>query len=116
MRAAEDFEAILGRLEQAVAEARSLAGTLALAPVELPPAWPELLERAGRAIAGADVPALNAVRADLDAFAGELDPTALPDGAWPVYGALLVNLRNTLEALGAVAGEQPVRVAARAFD
>jgi uncharacterized membrane protein YccC len=115
MRAAEDFEAILGRLAQAVAEMRSLASTVRRAPRELPPEWPELLQRAGGAIVRADVPALDAVRADLDAFARELDPAALPDDTWPVYGALLTNLRNTLEALGAVAGAQPVRVPAPTF-
>jgi uncharacterized membrane protein YccC len=118
MRAAERFPAILGRLEQAVAETRSMASTVELARADwdagFRDAWLDLLERAGAAIGRADVEALSAVRADLDAFAGELDPAEL-DAFWPVAGALVVNLRNTLEALGAVAGEQPVRVSSPAM-
>jgi uncharacterized membrane protein YccC len=120
MRAAEDFDGILRRLEQAIAETRSIVSTIALARV--PPAdweprfrgpWLELLERAGTAISAADAGALEAVGADLDAFAGELDVGALPDRFWPVSGALLVNLRNIVEALGAVADAQPVEVPSR---
>jgi hypothetical protein len=36
-------------------------------------------------------------------------------GFWPVSGALLVNLRNILEALGPVADAQPVEVPAPAL-
>jgi hypothetical protein len=50
------------------------------------------------------------VHADLEAFAGKLAVDALPDRFWPVSGALLVNLRNILEALGAVAEAQPLDV------
>jgi hypothetical protein len=31
---------------------------------------------------------------------------------WPVYGALIINLRNVLDALDPVAEAQPVRVPA----
>jgi hypothetical protein len=114
MRAAEDFGAILQRLQQAVAETRSMARTIGLAPRDWDPAfrepWLDLLERAGAAVSAADPGALAAVHADLDAFAGELDTGALPARSWPVYGALLVNLRNIVEALGAVADAQPVAV------
>ena len=52
------------------------------------------------------------VRGDLEGLghelAGELHGRR---GAWPVYGALLVNVRNILEAMGAVADAQPVRPA-----
>ena len=40
--------------------------------------------------------AIDALRADLDAFAGELALDELPERFWPVAGALLVNLRNVL--------------------
>lgn len=110
MRDAERFDAILDRLEQAVAETRSLVGTIRLAP-ELDPDfvadWVTLLERAGAAVRGADPDAVVAVRADLEAFARELDP---PGAAWPVYGALIVNLRNIVAALDRVAEAQPVEV------
>ena len=117
MRAADDFGDVLGRLEQVVAETRSMARTVALA--RIPPAawdttfrtpWLDLVERTGAAVGGADTGALRAIHAELDAFADALDVDALPDPFWPIAGALLVNLRNIVEALGAVAGAQPVRV------
>jgi uncharacterized membrane protein YgaE (UPF0421/DUF939 family) len=114
MRAAQDLEPVLTRLEQAVAETRSLALTIKLAHVDWDPAfrdtWVELLERAGAAVAGEDRDAVRAVHADVRAFAAGLEPGALPGTVWPVAGALMVNLRNMLEALAAVAGEQPVEV------
>jgi cell shape-determining protein MreD len=122
MRAAEDFEPILARVEQAVAEARSMARTIRLA--RIPPEhwhpsfrgpWLDLLARAGRAISGADKTAVEAVGADLEAFAGALDVDELPRGFWPVGGALLVNLRNIVDALGAVADRQPLEVPAPAL-
>jgi uncharacterized membrane protein YccC len=110
MRDAERFDAILERLEQAVAETRSLAGTIRLAP-ELDQgfvaAWAEQLRRAGEAVRGADTGAVAAVRADLAGFARDHEPTG---DAWPVYGALIVNLRNIVAALDRVAEEQPVEV------
>ncbi|HKG35950.1 MAG TPA: hypothetical protein VKA89_05880, partial [Solirubrobacterales bacterium] len=69
-----------------------------------------LLRRAGAAVSGADVKAIEAVRRDLDAFAGALAVDELPDRFWPVSGALIVNLRNILEALDVVAEAQPVEV------
>jgi uncharacterized membrane protein YccC len=122
MRAAADFEEILHRLEQANAETRSMARTIHLAdmpPAAWPPAfrgpWLELLGRAGRAVTDADRGAIDAVRADLDAFAGELALEELPDRFWPVAGALLVNLRNVLASLDVVADAQPVQVRAPAL-
>jgi uncharacterized membrane protein YccC len=114
MRAADDFAAILRRLEQAVAETRSMARTIGLGPrswdrsFQAP--WLDLLERTGAAVSTADPDTLTAIHADLDAFAGDLDLDALPDRFWPVSGALIVNLRNIVEALGSVAGAQPVAV------
>jgi uncharacterized membrane protein YccC len=114
MRAAEDFGAIVRRLEQSVADTRSMARTIGLAPRRWDPAfrepWLDLLERSGAAVGAADADALTAIHADLDAFAGDLDLEALPERFWPICGALLVNLRNIVEALGAVADAQPVRV------
>jgi uncharacterized membrane protein YgaE (UPF0421/DUF939 family) len=117
MRRAQGFDDILGRLEQAVAETRSMARTIRLAhvaPADWDPAfrgpWLHLLRRAGAAISGADVDAVRAVHADLERFAAELAVAELPDRFWPVSGALLVNLRNILEALGAVAEAQPLEV------
>lgn len=122
MRRAAGFDAILDRIEHAVAETRSMASTIRLAqvrPEDWPPdfraPWLELLQRAGNAVSVADREAIEATRADLDAFAGELAVHELPEGFWPVSGALLVNLRNILEALGPVADAQPVEVPAPAL-
>jgi uncharacterized membrane protein YccC len=106
MRAAADLEGILGRLEQAVAETRSMATTIGLAhpPAEPWGRWLDLLDATGAAVADADVDAFRAIRAELDELAD--------DRFRPVAGALLVNLRNILEALDVVADAQPVEVPA----
>jgi len=119
MRATEDFAAVLQRIEHAVAETRSMARTIGLsriAPAEWDPAfrsrWLALLGRTGAAVSAADARTLDDVHRALDDLAGDLDVDALPDRFWPVCGALLVNLRNIVEALGAVAEAQPVSVPA----
>jgi uncharacterized membrane protein YgaE (UPF0421/DUF939 family) len=119
MRAAERLDVILTRLEHAVGETRSMVRTIELARVA-PEQWDErfrgrwldLLARSGAAIASADTGAVAAVRRELDAFAGELPAEELEERLWPLAGALLVNLRNILEALDVVADAQPVRVPA----
>jgi uncharacterized membrane protein YccC len=117
MRAAQSFGTLLERLGQAVAETRSLARTIGLthvAPLQWHPSfrepWLQLVDRAGRSIAAAEVEAVRRVRSDLEAFAGGLALEQLPDGFWPVAGALLVNLRNILEALDEVAERRPLEV------
>jgi hypothetical protein len=94
-----------------------MARTIHLAdmpPAAWPPAfrapWLVLLGRAGRAVTDADRGAIDALRADLDAFAGELALDELPERFWPVAGALLVNLRNVLASLDVVADAQPVQI------
>jgi len=120
MRAAETFGAILTRLQQAIAEIRSMALTLNLTHDALHDwdssirhAWVDLLGRAGVAVRDADTIAIKAVRADLDTIATDPGIRDLPDDVWPIVGALLVNLRNILEALDTVADAQPIRVPAR---
>ena len=117
MRAAQGFDDILGRLGQGVAETRSLARTIGHGRVpteEWDPGfrepWRELLSRAGAAITAADAAAVTAVRADLSAYTSRLAVGQLREGFWPVAGAVLVNLRNILDALDVVAGARPVTV------
>ena len=113
MRATDDFAGVLHRLGQAVAETRSMVRTVALAhvgPAGWDPAfrdrWLELLRETGEGVRSADAERLSATRGELDELA-RLDP----DGEqWPVYGALIVNLRNILESLDVVATAQPVQV------
>lgn len=117
MRAAEGFDDILGRLGQAVAETRSMARTIGHARMPTDDwdsgfrkRWRELVDRAGRAISAADGEAVALVRADLSAYTDELAVGHLREGFWPVAGAVLVNLRNILDALDVVADAQPVEV------
>ena len=77
--------------------------------------WLELLHSAGTAIGAADVQGVETARKELGAFAAELPVDELPEGSWPVYGALLVNLRNILAAVDVVVGAQPVAVPAPAL-
>ena len=117
MRAAQGFDDLLGRLGQAVAETRSMARTIGHAGTptggwdpDFRERWRELLNRAGGAISTGDVDAVATVRADLTAYADELAIGHLREGFWPVAGAVLVNLRNILDALDVVADAQPVEV------
>jgi hypothetical protein len=72
--------------------------------------WLDLLERTGAAVAAADASAMTQVRADLEGLSAELATGDLPGFSWPVYGALIVNLRKIVEALDDVAEAQPVEV------
>jgi uncharacterized membrane protein YccC len=104
MRAAADFEELLGRLEQAVAETRSMVTTLATTRPDPEGPWLRLLRAAGGALAAGDAAALGAIRDELAELAGHR--------FYPVDGALLVNLRNLVDALDVVADAQPVEVPA----
>jgi uncharacterized membrane protein YgaE (UPF0421/DUF939 family) len=117
MRAAHGFEAILSRLDQAVAETRSMARTVQLssvAPDRWDPRfrsrWLKLLERSGAAVTASDLAGIQSARAGLGELARELVVRELEGDLWPVYGALTVNLRNIDDALDAVAKVQPVEV------
>src|SRR5829696_1143076 len=116
IRAADDFGTLLTRLEQATAETRSMARTFGGSTGGVPtwdPAfretWIGLLERTGRAIMAADVEAVETVRADVEAAARSLSGSAGSSLLHPEHGAQLVNLRNIADAMGDVAGAQPVR-------
>ena len=122
MEAAELFEALLApdrAGERRDAQHGAHDPPRGHAAASWPPAfrapWLELLGRAGRAVSDADRGAIDALRADLDAFAGELALEELPERFWPVAGALLVNLRNVLASLDVVADAQPVQVPAPAL-
>jgi uncharacterized membrane protein YgaE (UPF0421/DUF939 family) len=122
MHAAEGFVPIVNRLAQAVAETRSMARTIRFAQV--PPEewddafrepWLDLLQRSGAAVAEADIEEVKAVRAELRELANRLAVDEMHDDLWPVYGALLINLRNVLDALDEVVEAQPVHVASPAL-
>jgi uncharacterized membrane protein YccC len=122
MQAAEDFVPIVNRLAQAVAETRSMARTIRMAHVApedwdhaFREPWLDLLHRSGTAVADADTSGVRAARTELSALADRLVVEQLHDDLWPVYGALLINLRNVLDALDAVAEAQPVQVPSPTF-
>jgi uncharacterized membrane protein YccC len=116
VRASHGLATLLARLEQAIADTRSMAGTIGRARcgADLDPrfreAWVALLARTGEAVLAADAAAIQKVRADLEAGA----PAMMGEGGdlapRPVHGALVVNLRNILDAMDAVAEAQPVSV------
>jgi hypothetical protein len=89
-----------------VAEIRSMITTIALSQGELERSgpWLGLLQATGEAVSRSDAEALRAIAAELDELAD--------DSFRPVAGALLVNLRNILQALDVVADAQPVEVPA----
>ncbi|HEX5860796.1 MAG TPA: aromatic acid exporter family protein [Nocardioides sp.] len=115
VRHPEVWIVLLRHMEQAVADTRSIARTLERF-LEQQREWDpgfrdgyvDAVRRGGRAIDAADVDAIREVRADLDhvvARLGEVDP--VPE-LWPVYGGLIVNLVNILEAMEEVAAANPL--------
>jgi hypothetical protein len=122
MRDAESFGAILGHLAQAVAEIRSMARTIGLAqrppalwPADFRDPWRELVGRAGIAVRADDAAAVGEVRSRLERLADELDLALLPNGFWPISGALIANLRNILQALDGRRRDPGADLVARAF-
>jgi hypothetical protein len=123
MRAAEELTQVINRLAQALAETRSMARTIRvarLAPEEWNPAfrepWLELLQGAGAAVEEADADGLRRARVGVTELSDRLVDEQLHGGQWPMFGALLVNLRNVLDALDVVAEAQPVRVPAPSLE
>lgn len=105
----------LRRREQAIAEVRSMARTLGSAvPSEAPWAdpfarvWPGLLVDAGQAVADADAAGVLDVRRRLEELVAEIGEAGTSE-RWPVHGALIINLRNLLDALDTVVAAMPRR-------
>lgn len=106
---------LLQRMEQAIAETRSMARTLGgrvPRPEEWAPhfreAWSGLLHDAGRAVSDADPDEIRAVRAGLEQLVDDLSAADRLSGQWPVHGALVINLRNILDAMEEVAAVNPL--------
>jgi uncharacterized membrane protein YccC len=115
--ASGEFVELLERLEQAVADTRSMAATIGRAGGDWDPrfreAWLGLLARAGAAVIAADAQDITEVQADLESTASTFFASGRDRAPRPAHGALIVNLRNILAAMDAVADAQPVRVRAR---
>ena len=101
---------LLVRLEQGVAESRSLARTLALAEdgvgEEFGRRWIRLLRETGESIVDADPERLEGVRDGLQELAD--DGASTDPEHWPVEGALLINLRNIADAFALVTRANPL--------
>lgn len=127
VRHPREWHALLHRMEQSIAEIRSMARTLDahLArgeawPREFTVPWTDLLTHAGRAVAAADPEALRVVHDRLRDLVEQASGLDGPDGQqgrdgrealteqWPLYGALIINLRNILEAMSEVATANPM--------
>ena len=122
MRAADEMTQIINRLAQAVAETRSMARTIRVSPVapedwepEFRAPWLQLLHRTGMAVISADGEAMRSARAELSELSDRFVGKQLHGGLWPMFGALVVNLRNGLDALDVVAAAPPVQVPAPAL-
>lgn len=115
LRDPRDWAQLLRRMEQALAEIRSLARTASYDQAGEPEwqprfrtAYAAALRRAGDGLVRADRQALVAVRSDLDRLVDELAATSPGPRLWPVFGGLVVNLRNLVDAMDEVAGENPL--------
>ncbi|MGH3308629.1 MAG: hypothetical protein ACRDOX_13175, partial [Nocardioides sp.] len=115
VRHPEVWIVLLRHMEQAVAETRSIARTLERF-LEQQREWDadfrdgfvDAIRHGGRAIEDADVDAIRDCRSSLDGIVarlGEVDPVPV---LWPVYGGLVVNLVNILEAMEEVAAANPL--------
>jgi hypothetical protein len=118
LRRGDVFEDILRDNEQAVAEVRSMARTLAHSidgvirwQPDFRVRWLALLAEAGEAILAPDSVRVSAVRAELNRLAADLSTADLPAEHWPEYGALIMNLRNVVTSMDRVAEQNPVVVA-----
>jgi hypothetical protein len=117
MRNPREWHELLHRMEQAVAETRSLARTLGGQQAHretwgeaFAEPWIAMLGDTGRATSAADPAALLDVRSRLEAFTEELRATER-SSEWPVYGALIINLRNIVDAMDRVAEANPIGAA-----
>lgn len=109
----KQWHGLLHRMEQAVAETRSLVRTLGSQQTHreawgegFAAPWLAMLGDAGRAASAADSAALLDVRSRLEAFTEDLRTTERSP-EWPIYGALIINLRNIIDAMDEVAEVQP---------
>jgi hypothetical protein len=115
LRDPQEWHRLLRRMEQTIAEVRSMARTLDAHVVsrrawrpDFADPWTHLLEETGRALVDADPEALLAVHERLRDLVREVSALGELVEQWPLYGALIINLRNILDAMGAVATANPM--------
>jgi uncharacterized membrane protein YccC len=115
LRDPHHWRQLLRRMEQTLAEIRSMARTLDAHVAkrntwqpEFAAPWTSLVAETGRAVADADPEALVGVHDRLRLLVEELSALDEDMGQWPLYGALVINLRNILDAMGEVAVANPL--------
>lgn len=115
VRRPEQWFALLTRMEQSVAEIRSMARTIGRAVArdslwdeDFRAGWVELLGAAGDAVRHSQADLLANVRDQLDDVVRTLQDAEQLSRHWPQYGALLLNLRNVVDTLGDVAAAAPL--------
>jgi uncharacterized membrane protein YgaE (UPF0421/DUF939 family) len=115
LRDPHEWRQLLRRMEQTTAEIRSMARTLDAHVVtrntwlpDFATPWTELLAETGRAVADADPEGLRAVHDQLRRLVDELGAPGEPADQWPLQGALIVNLRNIVDAMSEVATANPM--------
>jgi len=109
------YEEVLYRLEDGIAETRSMARTIRESTFaehawdhRFREPWVDLLDEVGQRvrIPEADV---SPLRERIDALTRDLSIGELAETHWPLYGALLTNLRNIVDVVDDVATTQQVR-------
>jgi uncharacterized membrane protein YccC len=106
---------LLRRMEQALAETRSMARTLAHAlaadhagDAEFRQGYIAVLHEGGAGIVRAEVHRIRTGRARLDGLVDLINEQSPISRLWPVYGGLIINLRNILDSMDEVAGANPL--------
>ncbi len=112
---ATSYEQVLLRLEDGIAQLRAMARTLDESTrtaqqwdERFRAPWIRLLAEVGRRVANPDADVKSA-RGRLDDLARDLSSGDLPSLHWPVYGALISDLRNLVDMVDDVASTGPVR-------
>jgi uncharacterized membrane protein YgaE (UPF0421/DUF939 family) len=109
------YEEVMYRLEDGVAEARSMARTIRESTFaehawdrRFREPWIELLDEVGRRVRSPEAD-VSELRERIDALTRDLSIGELAEKHWPLYGALLTNLRNVVDVVDDVATTQQVR-------
>ncbi|WP_182525050.1 FUSC family protein [Nocardioides dongkuii] len=115
LRDPKEWFDLMWRMEQALAEIRSLARTLSYDQADEPQwqprfrtAYAAALRTAGEGLVDADREEMLRAWEQLDRLVEELGELRPAPAQWPVYGSLVVNLRNLVDAMEEVAAENPL--------
>lgn len=115
LRDPQQWIGLLERVEQALADTRSMVRTLSHDLAEESQWQPEfrdvyidVLREAGRAMAAGEREPLHRCRDRLDELVAVVDRESDTPRLWPVYGGLVINLRNILDAMDEVAAANPM--------